>query len=312
MFRARTVVGLSLLAVLLGSARTGAQAPEVISNDSVVQMVAGKVPKDVILAKIHSTSNSFDVSPNGLIGLTKSKLDKDLINAMIAAKTDSKEVLNNDAVITMVTGNVNKDVILFKIHSTKARFDLTSAGLVALAQNKVPQDIQKAMLNVEPAPIEEPPPPPTPAARAGAPATSRGGATPPAGRATGTPAAVDKPAAATDAGQPVTFTATGTMKTVYDKIRTRLTKATDTTIQQADAVLGQITAVRAFKEGTTEHESRIVIKVTSASGNSTVKVSVFDKTRREATPPARWSVEKFEPMLTSELVVDLKTALQAK
>jgi len=300
-------VGSLLLAVMLATGRTSAQAPEVLSNDSVVQMVAGKVPKDVILAKIHSTGNSFDVTPAGLVSLTKSKLDKAVINAMIAAKTDNKEILTNDSIIALVTGSVNKDVVLFKIHSTKARYDLTASGLVGLSQNKVPQDIQKAMMNVEAAPVEEPPPPP--AARGASPATGRGATPPAAGRGTSAPA--EKPAAA-DASQAVTFTATGTMKTVYDKIRTRLTKTAETTVQQADAVLGQITAMRTFTEGTTEHESRMVIKVTSTSGHATVRVSVFDKTRRTATPPARWGVEKFEPMLTSELVADLKTTLQAK
>jgi len=221
MNRLRIAGGLSLLATILSAEPARAQAPEVISNDSVVQMVTGKVPKDVILAKIHSTANTFDITPDGLIALTKSKVDKEVINAMIGAKKDNKEILTNEAVIKMVGGGVSKDVTLFKIHSTRSKFDLTAAGLVGLSQNKVPQEIVKAMLNVaETAPVEEPPPPPPPA-----PAPARGGAT--TGRAVAAPAAAPaagKPAAP-DASQSVSFTATGSMKTVYEKIRANLSKA---------------------------------------------------------------------------------------
>ncbi|HEX5068970.1 MAG TPA: hypothetical protein VFV78_02040 [Vicinamibacterales bacterium] len=318
MIALRGAVGLSLLATLVLARPARAQAPEVISNDSVVQMVAGKVPKDVILAKIHSTANSFDVTPNGLIGLTKSKLDKQIINAMIAAKADTREVLNNEAVIAMVSGGVNKDVTLFKIHSTKCRFDLTAAGLVTLTQNKVPQDIVKAMLNVEVAPIEEPPPPPPAPApapsRGAAPAASRGTTAPGRGAAAPatTPAATPARPAAADASQAVTFTATPPMKTVFDKIRAHLEKASGTTVRQADAVLGQITAVRTYRDETTEHESRIVVKVTSSAGHSTVRVSVFDKSRKMATPPGAWSVEKFDSTQTTDLVDSLKMVAQAR
>jgi hypothetical protein len=175
--------------------RAAAQTPEILTNDSIVQMAAGKVPKDVMLAKIHSTGNTFDVTANGLVTLTKSKLDRDVINAMIEAKTDSKEILTNEAVVVMVTGNVAKDVILFKIHSTKSKFDLTAGGLVGLTQSKVPQDIVKAMLNVATsAPPPEPEPPPAPA-RSGGAGTGRAAAPP-----------ADKQVS--DASQAVTFTAT--------------------------------------------------------------------------------------------------------
>lgn len=298
------LVAALFLTAAIGVGRATAQTPEVLSNDSIVQMVAGKVPKDVILAKIHSTSNTFDITANGLVNLTKSKLDKGIINAMIEAKADTKEVLTNDAVVVMVTGNVAKDVILFKIHSTRSKFDLTAGGLVGLTQNKVPQDIVKAMLNVAasaPAPEPEPPPPPAPT-RAGGASTGRGAAAP--------PATADKPVAG--ANESITFTATGTVSSVYDKVRNRLAKTSDTTIQKADPVLGQITALRVYTEGTIDHENRIIVKVTASAGNSTVKVSVFDKNRKSATPPVRWGVEKYDLDMTNTLVADLKNILQKK
>lgn len=102
------------------------------------------------------------------------------------------------------------------------------------------------------------------------------------------------------------------MKTVFDKIRAHLEKASGTTVRQADAVLGQITAVRTYRDETTEHESRIVVKVTSSAGHSTVRVSVFDKSRKMATPPGAWSVEKFDSTQTTDLVDSLKMVAQAR
>jgi hypothetical protein len=48
-------------------------------------MVMAKLPKDLILAKIQTTHNEFDVTATGLVKLKKSKVPKDISEAMMAS-----------------------------------------------------------------------------------------------------------------------------------------------------------------------------------------------------------------------------------
>ena len=143
-------------------ATAGAQA-EVLSNASVVNMITGKVSKDLILTKIRTTKSGFDVTAAGLVRLHQSKVPQDVIIAMMAAGADAKlavpapgpaELLTNNDVISMVLGNLPRSLIIEKIRVTKARFDVTSDGLVSLQTSKVPEDVVKAMMA---APVAPPP-----------------------------------------------------------------------------------------------------------------------------------------------------------
>jgi hypothetical protein len=124
---------------------------ETLTNGSVVQMVMGKVPKDLILTKIRFTRSAFDVTASGLVTLHQSKVENDLVKEMIKAAgtqgSSSTESLTNEAVMSMVAGDLPRDLILLKIQSTKPAFDLTATGLVSLNQNKVRQDVVKAMMS---------------------------------------------------------------------------------------------------------------------------------------------------------------------
>ena len=132
-----------------------AQAAEVLSNTSVANMVTGKVSKDLILTKIRTTKQTFDVTAGGLVRLQQGKIPQDIILAMMAAAADPKlaggpasapEVITNQEVIQMVMGQVPRPIIIEKIRITKAKFDVTSDGLVSLQSNKVPDEIVKAMM----------------------------------------------------------------------------------------------------------------------------------------------------------------------
>ena len=135
-----------------------AQAPaaaEVLSNTSVVNMITGKVSKDLILTKIRNTKSAFDVTASGLVRLHQSKVPQDVILAMMGAAADPKlatpatgpaEVLTNTEVVQMVMGQLPRPLIIEKIRVTKTRFDVTSNGLVSLQTNKVPDDVVKAMM----------------------------------------------------------------------------------------------------------------------------------------------------------------------
>jgi hypothetical protein len=144
-----TTFGLAMLFLPSRVTAQGSSRVEVLTNDSVVQMVVGKVPKDLILAKIQSTSSAFDTTADALVALHKSKVPAEAIKIMMMKASSgkgSREVLTNDAVVNMVTNQFPRDLIVAKIQSTKPGFDLTAAGLVSLNQSKVPQNVVKAMM----------------------------------------------------------------------------------------------------------------------------------------------------------------------
>lgn len=134
---------------------------EVLTNESVTQMVDGKVPRDLILTKIRTTKGAFDLTPTGLVGLHGSKVPDDIVKAMMQAAPSGapKEALNNDAIIQMVNGLVSKDIILLKIQASRGDYDLTTNGIIKLNQSKVSQDVIKAMMSSTSAPTPPAPPP---------------------------------------------------------------------------------------------------------------------------------------------------------
>lgn len=144
------------LTAALPSAILRAQG-EVLTNDALVQMVTGKVAKALILTKIQSSPNTFDVTTDGLMSLSRNKVPADVIKAaMLRAKKPAdagKEVLVNGDVVALSNAAVARDLIIFKIQSTKSAFDVSTNGLVGLQQNKVHSEVIKAMMAV-PVPTE--------------------------------------------------------------------------------------------------------------------------------------------------------------
>lgn len=158
----RSLVCAAVAAVLaVGASATGltaqsaAQGGEVLTNASVIQMVTAKLQKSLVISKIASTPSTFDITADGLISLTLAKVPQDVIKAMMVANSTNaanrlpqvaSEVLNNDAVVKMISGKVPKALVLDKIRETKGNYDVTTNGLVSLNQNKVPQDVIRAMM----------------------------------------------------------------------------------------------------------------------------------------------------------------------
>src|ERR1041385_1000569 len=152
--KAATIIGLAMVVITAAQPSPvraqRSSAPEVLTNDWVIQMSAANLNRDVMLAKINSTRNTFDVTAQGLINLTANKVNENVIKSMISAAANPKlgppapktpEVLDNQAIISMYSSKVSRAVIIAKIVATKANFDTTSAGLVSLTQAKVPSDI---------------------------------------------------------------------------------------------------------------------------------------------------------------------------
>lgn len=147
------VIGLTIHGNVV--AQRAGTAEEVLTNQSVIGMAAAKINKDLLLAKVNTTRNSFDVTVNGIINLHQSKVHQDVIRSMITLAADAKlgqpptktpEVLENQSVVTMVGAKLPKAIVLAKIQNTKAAFDVSANGLVSLTQAKVPADVIKAMV----------------------------------------------------------------------------------------------------------------------------------------------------------------------
>ena len=145
---ALVAIGVAVLTLPDRAMAQGAAGTEILTNESVVQMVVGKVPKDVMLTKIRSTSTAFDITANGLVSLYQRKVATDLLKAMMmaAGSNANKETLDNPAVLYMVSNGLPRDIIIAKIQSAKPGYDLTTAGLVSLNLNKVPPTVLKAMM----------------------------------------------------------------------------------------------------------------------------------------------------------------------
>ena len=140
-----------LLALATLAAPLTAQASknaEVLTNQTIIQMVTAKLPKDVIQAKIQSSKADFDLTVDGLSALQTNKVPSDIVKSMMtsAPKKSGNEVLTNESVIKMVTARIPKDIIFAKIQSTRTNFDVTSSGLMSLNTNKVPNDVIKVMM----------------------------------------------------------------------------------------------------------------------------------------------------------------------
>ena len=146
----RVAIATILVCAPLASRAVAQAGGEVLTKESVIQMVAGKVPKDLIVSKIKSTKSTFDLSPDGLIKLSTGKVSSDLLKLMMntqaAASGTTKETLTNDGVIKMVAGGLSRDIIITKIQMSKPGYDLTTTGLLDLSKNRVSEDVQKAML----------------------------------------------------------------------------------------------------------------------------------------------------------------------
>jgi hypothetical protein len=146
----RIALAMVLISVSLAPPVVAQGGGEVLTNESVIQMVVGKVPRDLIVSKIKSTKSTFDLSPDGLIKLSTGKVPSDMMKLMMntqaAASGTVKETLTNDGVIKMVVGGLSREIIIAKIQMSKPGYDLTTTGLLDLSKNKVSEEVQKAML----------------------------------------------------------------------------------------------------------------------------------------------------------------------
>ncbi len=273
--RASIALAMLTLATALLPCGAQGQAAEVLSNESVVQMVTGKVPKSLILTKIQGTPTAFDLTPKGLVGLFTSKVPNDVIKLMMKVGTsaDSKEVLANDGVIFMTTSQLPRDIIILKVQSTKPGFDLTTGGLVNLNENKVHQDVMKAMMS----PRYEPPPSTPPQVI-------------PASQSAGAPAPASKLRKLTD-GEPAVIKTSLSKADATAKVKAYFTsrKLEYTVNQETGALVSSWYGERDCSLGTSRCANRANVRVAPEEGQMVVRVQVFERKRGAGTPPKPWT-----------------------
>lgn len=135
-----------LTVVLLVAGIVQSKAQETLNNQSIVSLVNAKMNNNIIINKIKSSNNTFDLSTNGLIDLKITKVPENVINEMMLACRNMPTITNDD-VIKMNGGKVSTDLILKKINLSKTNFNTSTDALIALKNAGVSDKIVKVMMN---------------------------------------------------------------------------------------------------------------------------------------------------------------------
>lgn len=90
-----------LLAIFISNSLFGQsgqnQQIDILSNESVIDMYNKRLPTSIVLSKIKSSKNTFDVGSDALVHLVNSKIPEDIINIMIDVANDpSKRYIKID------------------------------------------------------------------------------------------------------------------------------------------------------------------------------------------------------------------------
>ncbi len=86
----RVVLVLALIAVMaLSLPGATSLAQEVLTNDSVIQMVKAGLPEAVVIAKIKGTATKFDLKTDSLVSLKKAGVTDKVLEAMLSAGSGS-------------------------------------------------------------------------------------------------------------------------------------------------------------------------------------------------------------------------------
>jgi hypothetical protein len=86
----RSVLALIVVAtVSLSLPGTISSAQEVLTNDSVIQMVKAGLPETVVIAKIKSTATKFDLKTDSLVNLKKAGVSDKVLEAMVSTGSGS-------------------------------------------------------------------------------------------------------------------------------------------------------------------------------------------------------------------------------
>jgi len=122
-----------LAAVGFSSPAATSLAQEVLTNDSVVQMIKAGLPESVVIAKIRSTATKFDLKTESLVNLKKAGVSDKVLEAMMAPgspATGTQAAAPAAAPPAAATGSLrDRDVIYHLIGGKYVEMFATSANL---------------------------------------------------------------------------------------------------------------------------------------------------------------------------------------
>ena len=106
------------IAILLLLISVSSVAEETLTNQNIISLTTAKISKDIIIQKVKSNPNQFDMSSSALISLKTSKVSDLVVEEMLLAANNLPLVTNKD-VIDMQQGGVSRDIIIKKIQFSK-------------------------------------------------------------------------------------------------------------------------------------------------------------------------------------------------
>jgi hypothetical protein len=103
--------------------------PEVLDNQSVIDMYKAGLSKDLLMSKIESSECHFNTSTQGLIELKKAHVPESIISTMMK-QGDKKATVKATTTTTMVAAPASKDVKTAPTKNNSAAPDLDILNLV--------------------------------------------------------------------------------------------------------------------------------------------------------------------------------------
>jgi hypothetical protein len=127
----RVVLVLALVATLaLSLPAATSLAQEVLTNDSVVQMIKAGLPEGVVITKIRSTATKFDLRTESLVSLKKNGVSDKVLEAMMAGGSPATGAQAAAPAAAPAAGSLrDRDVIYQVIAGKYVELFPTSANL---------------------------------------------------------------------------------------------------------------------------------------------------------------------------------------
>jgi hypothetical protein len=98
---------MTLLLLIVSAIATSAQPnplaapqPEIVTNQTVMDLVSAKLPSDVIVTKIQTSQTNFDLSTDALVKLNQSSVPSDVIKAMMQKSSAAASTASTAAALS--------------------------------------------------------------------------------------------------------------------------------------------------------------------------------------------------------------------
>lgn len=86
----KSLKSIILLVVLLFLSGVSLSAAEILINETIVTMVKAGISEELIISKIKTSQNQFDLSVESILGLKKKGVTENVIKAMLDASSNIK------------------------------------------------------------------------------------------------------------------------------------------------------------------------------------------------------------------------------